>query len=111
MATCSSSTRRNRHYRSSNAFSGSRGWQLEDDSTVIRQDKQVQSWNVDNGERLVTYATRAERRGTITSLNGSTLCGASVGDRIIIASCARSGNMNVPDETRAMIVDQLATSL
>src|SRR5882762_7860049 len=69
----------------------------------MMQNAQVHTWNVDNGERLVTYSARAERR--------SAACAESVDDGFIIASCARGGDMKVPHDTRAAIVDLLATSL
>jgi len=52
----------------------------------IRENEQVHIWNVDNGERLVTYAIRAERGSGIVSLNGSAARRATVGDRVIIAA-------------------------
>lgn len=52
----------------------------------IRENEQVHIWNVDNGERLVTYALRAPRGSGIVSLNGSAARRASVGDLVIIAA-------------------------
>jgi aspartate 1-decarboxylase len=54
----------------------------------ICENEQVHIWNVDNGERLVTYAIRAKAGSGIVSLNGSAARRAAVGDRIIIASFA-----------------------
>ena len=54
----------------------------------IRENEQVHIWDVDNGERLVTYAIRAPRGSGIVSLNGSAARRASVGDLVIIAAFA-----------------------
>jgi aspartate 1-decarboxylase len=54
----------------------------------LRANEQVHIWNVDNGERLVTYAIKAPRGSGIVSLNGSAARRASVGDLIIIAAFA-----------------------
>jgi aspartate 1-decarboxylase len=56
------------------------------DASDIRENEQVHIWNIDNGERLVTYAIRAARGSGIVSLNGSAARRASVGDLIIIAA-------------------------
>jgi len=52
----------------------------------IREDEQVHVWNVDNGERFVTYAIRAARASGTISLNGSAARRAALGDRVIIAA-------------------------
>ncbi|MBF0125072.1 MAG: aspartate 1-decarboxylase [Magnetococcales bacterium] len=54
----------------------------------LREFEQVHIWNVDNGQRLVTYAIRAPRNSGIISLNGSAARRASAGDLIIIAAFA-----------------------
>ena len=54
----------------------------------IRENEQVHIWDVDNGERLVTYAIRAPRGSGIISLNGSAARRAAVGDLVIIAAFA-----------------------
>jgi aspartate 1-decarboxylase len=56
------------------------------DASDIRENEQVHIWNIDNGERLVTYAICAARGSGIVSLNGSAARRASVGDLIIIAA-------------------------
>ena len=56
------------------------------DASDIRENEQVHIWNIDNGERLVTYAIRASRGSGIVSLNGSAARRASVGDLVIIAA-------------------------
>jgi aspartate 1-decarboxylase len=56
------------------------------DASDIRENEQVHIWNINNGERLVTYAICAARGSGIVSLNGSAARRASVGDLIIIAA-------------------------
>jgi aspartate 1-decarboxylase len=56
------------------------------DASDIRENEQVHIWNIDNGERLVTYAICAARGSGIVSLNGSAARRASIGDLIIIAA-------------------------
>ena len=54
----------------------------------LRENEQVHIWDVDNGERLITYALRAPRGSGIVSLNGSAARRATVGDLVIIAAFA-----------------------
>lgn len=55
----------------------------------IREYEQIHIYNVDNGERFVTYAIRGESGSGVISLNGAAARRAQVGDVIII--CAYSG--------------------
>lgn len=55
----------------------------------IADGEQVHIWNVDNGERLVTYAITGQRGSGMVSLNGSAARRAAVGDRVIIAAFAQ----------------------
>ena len=76
------------------------------DRSDIRENEQVHIWNVDNGERLVTYAIRAERGSGIVSLNGSAARRASVGDRIIIAAFGLvADSQEPPRRPRLVFVD------
>ncbi|MFQ5442607.1 MAG: aspartate 1-decarboxylase [Thermodesulfobacteriota bacterium] len=50
--------------------------------------EQVQIYNITNGERLTTYAIKAERGSGIVSINGAAARLAGVGDLVIIASYA-----------------------
>lgn len=54
----------------------------------ISENEQVHVWNIDNGERFVTYAICGERGSGIVSLNGSAARRAAVGDLVIIATFA-----------------------
>lgn len=55
----------------------------------IVQNEQIHVWNIDNGERFVTYAIKGQRGTGIISVNGSAARRAAVGDLIIIAAFAQ----------------------
>ncbi|SFB68532.1 L-aspartate 1-decarboxylase [Polaromonas sp. OV174] len=59
------------------------------DAANIADNEQVHIWNINNGERFITYAIRAERGSRIISVNGSAARRASVGDLVIIATFAQ----------------------
>ena len=59
------------------------------DAANLMENEQVHVWNVDNGERFVTYAIRGERGSGIISVNGSAARRAAVGDLLIIAAFAQ----------------------
>jgi aspartate 1-decarboxylase len=52
----------------------------------LAENEQVHIWNINNGERFVTYAIRGERGTGIISVNGSAARRAAVGDLLIIAA-------------------------
>ncbi|MDQ2972180.1 MAG: aspartate 1-decarboxylase [Rhodanobacteraceae bacterium] len=56
------------------------------DAAGIREYEQIHAWNVNNGERFVTYALRAQENSGIVSVNGSAAHRAQPGDLIIIAA-------------------------
>jgi len=58
------------------------------DAAGVAENEQVHIWNINNGERFVTYAIRGQRGSGIISVNGSAARRASVGDLIIIAAFA-----------------------
>ncbi|MDR0780822.1 MAG: aspartate 1-decarboxylase [Pseudomonadales bacterium] len=58
------------------------------DLAGIREYEQIQIYNVSNGERLTTYAIRAEAGSRVISVNGAAAHKAEVGDRIIICTYA-----------------------
>jgi aspartate 1-decarboxylase len=62
------------------------------DASGIKEYEQIHIWNVTNGERLWTYAIRAEDDSGIISVNGSAARRAQVGDIIIIAAFAHIEN-------------------
>lgn len=59
------------------------------DAAGIVENEQVHIWNIDNGERFVTYAIRGTRGSGVISVNGSAARRAAVGDLIIIAAFAQ----------------------
>lgn len=69
------------HYEGSIAIDGNL---LE--ASGIRDYEQIHAWNVNSGQRFVTYALRAEPGSGIISVNGSAARSAQVGDLIIIAA-------------------------
>ncbi len=76
------------------------------DAADLRENEQVHIWNVTNGERLITYAIRAQRGSGIVSLNGSAARRASVGDLVIIAAFGMvSDSQQEPHLPRLVFVD------
>jgi len=59
------------------------------DGSGIREYEQVQIYNVNNGERFITYAIRAEEGSGVISVNGAAAHKASPGDRVIICAYAQ----------------------
>lgn len=55
----------------------------------ILEYEQIHIYNINNGERFVTYAIRAERNSGVISVNGAAAHKASVGDLVIIAAYSR----------------------
>lgn len=56
------------------------------DQAGIHDYEQVELYNITNGERLSTYAIRAEAGSRVISVNGAAAHRASPGDRIIICA-------------------------
>ncbi len=56
------------------------------DAANIKEYEKIDIWNVNNGERLSTYAIKAERGSGMISLNGSAARRAAIGDILIIAT-------------------------
>jgi aspartate 1-decarboxylase len=76
------------------------------DASDIRENEQVHIWNINNAERFVTYAIRAERGSGIISLNGSAARRASVGDLVIIAAFGMvADSQPEPHRPRLVFVD------
>lgn len=66
------------------------------DAAGIVENEQIHIWNVDNGERFVTYAIRGQRGSGMISVNGSAARRACVGDLLIIAAFAQVHEKDVP---------------
>jgi len=58
------------------------------DAAGIHEYEQIQIYNINNGERLTTYAIRAENGSGTVSVNGAAAHKAAVGDRVIICTYA-----------------------
>ncbi|MBC8519283.1 MAG: aspartate 1-decarboxylase [Gammaproteobacteria bacterium] len=56
------------------------------DASGIMEYEQIHIYNIDNGERFVTYAIRAEHRSGVISVNGAAAHKANPGDRVIICA-------------------------
>ena len=56
------------------------------DASGIREFEQIDIWNINNGERFITYAIKGERGSGMISVNGSAARRASKGDLVIIAA-------------------------
>lgn len=59
------------------------------DAANICENEQVHIWNINNGERFITYAIKGERGSGMISVNGSAARRASNGDLLIIAAFAQ----------------------
>ena len=72
------------------------------DAANIAENEQVHIWNINNGERFITYAIKGQRGSGMISVNGSAARRASVGDLLIIAAFAQ-----VPEDQVATHQPQL----
>ncbi|MBU6198279.1 MAG: aspartate 1-decarboxylase [Xanthomonadaceae bacterium] len=72
------------HYEGSCAIDG-----LLLDASGIREYEQIHIYNVNNGQRFVTYAIRADEGSGVISVNGAAAHRASPGDIIIICAYAQ----------------------
>lgn len=77
------------------------------DAANICENEQVHIWNINNGERFITYAIKGERGSGMISVNGSAARRASVGDLLIIASFAQVDDKDVAThEPQLVFVDE-----
>lgn len=73
----------------------------------IVENEQIHVWNIDNGERFVTYAIKGQRGSGMISVNGSAARRAAVGDLIIIAAFAQVHEAQVPaHKPKLVFVDE-----
>ena len=59
------------------------------DAANICENEQVHIWNINNGERFITYAIKGQRGSGMISVNGSAARRVQVGDLLIIAAFAQ----------------------
>ncbi len=62
----------------------------------IVENEQIHIWNINNGERFITYAIKGQRGSGMISVNGSAARRAAVGDLVIIAAYALVHEDHVP---------------
>ncbi len=55
----------------------------------IHEYEQIHIYNLNNGERFITYAIRAQAGSRVISINGAAAHKAEPGDRVIICAYAR----------------------
>ncbi len=67
------------------------------DAVGIREYEQVHVYNVDNGERLVTYAITGERGSRMISMNGAAAHRCNEADRVIICAYAAVSEAELAD--------------
>ncbi|MFZ2827856.1 aspartate 1-decarboxylase [Hydrogenophaga sp.] len=72
------------------------------DAANICENEQIHIWNINNGERFITYAIKGQRGSGMISVNGSAARRAAVGDLLIIAAFAQ-----VPEDKVATHEPQL----
>jgi len=77
------------------------------DAAGIVENEQVHIWNVDSGQRFVTYAIKGQRGSGMVSVNGSAARRASVGDLLIIAAFAQVSEEELAThQPRLVFVDE-----
>ena len=77
------------------------------DAAGIVENEQIHVWNIDNGERFVTYAIKGQRGNGMISVNGSAARRAATGDLIIIAAFAQVHEDQVPGhKPKLVFVDE-----
>lgn len=73
------------------------------DAADIRDGELVHIWNLNNGERLETYAIPGERGSGVICLNGAAAHKCNAGDQVIIAAFCLTDE---PVERKVVLVDE-----
>ncbi|WP_338412967.1 aspartate 1-decarboxylase [uncultured Sphaerotilus sp.] len=73
------------------------------DAANLCENEQIHVWNINNGERFVTYVIKAPRGSGIISLNGSAARRASTGDLVILAAFAQVHEDQVPTHAPKLV--------
>ncbi|MDR5866328.1 aspartate 1-decarboxylase [Halomonas koreensis] len=73
------------------------------DMSGIRDNEQIQIYNVENGQRFTTYAIRAEEGSRVISVNGAAAHLASEGQRVIICSYAQYSEAELETHEPALV--------
>ena len=73
---------------------------------IICENEQVHIWNINYGERFITYTVKGESGSGMISVNGSAARRASVGDLLVIAAFAQVHEKDVATyEPQLVFVD------
>lgn len=67
------------------------------------ENEQIHVWNINNGERFVTYVIRGLRGSGVISLNGSAARRGIVGDLIIIAAFSQVSDSELGQHTPKLV--------
>ena len=70
----------------------------------IRENERVEVYNITNGERLATYAIRAEPGSGAITMNGAAAHKAGVGDRVILCAYGMLPESEAADHAPAIIL-------
>lgn len=73
------------------------------DAAGIVENEQIHIWNINNGERFVTYAIKGQRGSGMISVNGSAARRAAVGDLLIIAAFAQVHEDKIQDHKPKLV--------
>jgi aspartate 1-decarboxylase len=73
------------------------------DAANIVENEQIHIWNINNGERFITYAIKGQRGSGLISVNSSAARRASVGDLIIIAAFGQVHEDKVADHRPKLV--------
>jgi aspartate 1-decarboxylase len=73
------------------------------DAANIVENEQIHIWNINNGERFITYAIKGQRGSGLISVNGSAARRASVGDLIIIGAFGQVHEDKVADHRPKLV--------
>ncbi len=73
------------------------------DMAGIRENEQIQIYNVESGHRFTTYAIRAEEGSKVISVNGAAAHLANAGERVIICSYAQYEQVELDDHQPSLV--------
>lgn len=73
------------------------------DAANLMENEQVHIWNINTGERFITYAIGAGRGSRIVSVGGSAARRAAVGDLLIIAAFSHVHEVQVSSFTPKLV--------
>ena len=74
------------------------------EASGIREHERIEVYNITNGERLATYAIRAEPGSGAITMNGAAAHKAGVGDRVILCAYGMLAEAEAEDHGPAIIL-------